>query len=56
MNQYSIIIPTMWRCPQVTVPFLAELAACPRVGEVIIIDNDINSRPTLLPIMEKIYM
>ena len=54
MNLYSIIIPTMWRCPQITIPFLAELVACPQVGEIIIIDNDHAARPKLLPISEKI--
>lgn len=46
---YSIIIPTMWRCPQITVWFLAELSACELVDEIIIIDNDSNKRPKLLP-------
>lgn len=47
--KYTVIIPTMWRCPQITVPFLAELAACEYVDEVIVIDNDFDKRPKLLP-------
>jgi FkbM family methyltransferase len=47
--KYSIIIPTMWRCPQITIPFLAELSAHPLVDEIIIIDNDHQNRPKLIP-------
>lgn len=54
MNQYSVIIPTMWRCPLITIPFLAELAAHNKIKEVIVIDNDRSNRPTLIPTHEKI--
>ena len=47
--KYTVIIPTMWRCPQITVPFLAELSACDNVGEIIIIDNDSSKQPSILP-------
>lgn len=47
--KYTVIIPTMWRCPQITIPFLAELAACPHVEEIIVIDNDSSRMPTYIP-------
>lgn len=47
--KYTVIIPTMWKCPQITVPFLAELSACEHVCEILVIDNNVNNRPSLLP-------
>lgn len=47
--KYTVIIPTMWRCPQITIPFLAELAASPYVEEIIVIDNELENRPNYIP-------
>lgn len=47
--KYTVIIPTMWRCPHITIPFLAELSACHAVEEVIVIDNDPDKRPVHIP-------
>lgn len=54
--KYTVIIPTMWRCPQITVPFLAELNAHPLVDEIIVIDNDVERRPALIPQSDKITL
>lgn len=53
--KYTVIIPTMWRCPQITIPFLAELAACDLVGEIIVIDNDSSKRIEVIPPKVTIY-
>jgi len=45
-DKFSVVVPTMWRY-EGFVPFLSKLLNCTNVEEVIVIDNDTNSRPTL---------
>jgi FkbM family methyltransferase len=42
-TKYSIVVPTMWRCNDIFLPFIDELCACDMVDDIIIINND-NSR------------
>ena len=43
MNKISVIIPTMWRSEKLE-KLLKILSDCDRIGEIIIIDNDYNSK------------
>jgi FkbM family methyltransferase len=48
---FTVVIPTMWRAKEVTISFLHTLVAHPRVGEILIIDND-NSRTPYEPVLK----
>lgn len=59
----SIVIPTLWRCPERLLRMLAIYQASPRVGEVLIIDNHPALRPRIdhdkvriLPQEQNIYV
>lgn len=45
---YSVIIPTMWRSPR-TLKLISDLVQCDKVGEVIIIDNNPESKSIPAP-------
>lgn len=42
---FSVILPTMWKCPEVTLPEMRKLHDHPMVGEFILINNDRNATP-----------
>jgi FkbM family methyltransferase len=45
LNQYSVVVPTLWRANASFIPFLKELVNHHRVGEIILIDNDNTNAP-----------
>jgi len=53
-QKFTVVIPTMWRCRNLFLYFLNELEKCDNIGEIIIINNDINSTPKYLPNCNKI--
>lgn len=44
-EQFSVIVPTMWRCPNIFAQSLSSIVDLDLVGEIIIIDNDFSARP-----------
>ena len=56
VNQYSVIVPTMWRAVEQFKNFVVQLCDCEYVGEVIIINNDNKRTPSDLIRHEKIKM
>ena len=44
-GKYSIVVPTMWRCNDIFLPFVDELSACDLVDDIIIINNDNTKTP-----------
>jgi len=44
-GKYSIVVPTMWRCNDVFLPFIDKLCACDLVDDIIIINNDNTRTP-----------
>jgi len=44
-SKYSIVVPTMWRCNDIFLPFIDELCACDLVDDIIIINNDNANKP-----------
>jgi FkbM family methyltransferase len=42
---YSVVVPTMWKANNTFIPFLCELVRHPRVGEIILINNDNTKTP-----------
>lgn len=44
-SKYSIVVPTMWRCNDVFLPFIDDLCACDLVDDIIIINNDNTRTP-----------
>ena len=42
---FTVVMPTMWRCPEITIVQLKRLKDHPLVGEVLIIDNDRHRTP-----------
>ena len=44
-DKYSFVVPTMWRCNNIFLPFLDELCSCDLVDEIIIINNDNDRTP-----------
>lgn len=45
MNKFSVIVPTMWRCKHVFIPFLHQLSQNNKIAEIIIINNDKEKTP-----------
>jgi FkbM family methyltransferase len=45
-SKFSVVIPTMWRCPDLFSVALDRYVSCPLVDEVIIINNDVQATPT----------
>ena len=44
-EKYSFVIPTMWRCNDIFLPFLEKLCASDLINEIIIINNDDANKP-----------
>ncbi len=55
MRKFTVIIPTIWKGPFI-IDLLERYYRCSSVEEVILIDNDINSRPVNLPFNEKLKL
>jgi len=45
VEQYSVIVPTMWRINDQFLPFVEQLCQHPAVGEIIIVNNDNTRTP-----------
>ena len=45
-DNFSVVVPTMWRACDVMMPMLQKLCDHPRVDEIIIINNDASNTPT----------
>jgi FkbM family methyltransferase len=44
-KKYSIVVPTMWKCNDVFLPFIDQLCACDLVDDIIIINNNRDHKP-----------
>lgn len=45
MEKFSVIVPTMWRCPDLFNKLLNEIVQNRLVDEILIINNDVNNTP-----------
>ena len=44
-SKYTIVVPTMWRCNDIFLPFIDRLCASDMVDDIVIINNDNEKKP-----------